>query len=257
MPFKPPFEQDNLDNSLDIVDYYIEEEDWDTVLSWAVDHHNDSDPDILSKVIECYEHCVEQNMPLAALNLGTFYYNGRIVEQDYKEAYRLYKIAADAGLPAGLTYCGYCFYYGRHQKPDYAEAFKYFALGAMLHNDANCLYKLGDLFLNGYGVGKNENYAFLLYERSLLRSHDEDGDKECIGDAQFRVGKCLLRGIGTEKNLDEAHMLLSFALLNFYRRAGTDIFAAKLIKDTKDLIAEAQKELDRKTAADLESWKSE
>ena len=102
----------------------------------------------------------------AVLNFGTFYYSGKFVEQDYKKAFELYKIDADAGEIRAICNCGYCFYYGCHQEIDYAEALKYFSLGALLFNDANCLYKLGDMYLNGYGTDKNEKYAFLLYERA-------------------------------------------------------------------------------------------
>ena len=240
---------DDLD-FVDDIDIYIEEEDWDEVLNWAIDHHESDDPDTIRKVIECYTLCVEQNMPVAALNLGTFYYLGRGVDQDYKKAYELYKLAADAGELRAICNCGYCFYYGRHQAVDYAEAFRFFSLGALLYNDANCLYKLGDQYLNGYGVEKNEAYAFQLYQRALERCAEEDEDRwgdTILPDAQFRVGKCLLRAIGTEKNAETAHRLLCLALVGFYTRRKTDPFVVDLIQNTKELIAEAQVLLDEET----------
>lgn len=229
------------------VDYYIECGDWDEVLEWAQDRHESTNREVLTKVIECYELCVKQNMPVAALNLGMFYYTGRQVEQDYKKAFELYKIAADAGELRAICNCGYCFYYGRHQDPDYTEAFKYFSLGALLHNDANCLYKLGDLYLNGYGVDKNEEYAFIMFNRALQRAQESEMDRQCLPDVQFRIGKCLLYGIGVSKDIEEAHALLSLALLNFYKRRKTDIFVAGLIKEAKELIGVAQQKLDSET----------
>lgn len=234
-------------DDMDDPDYFIKMEDWDNLLEWAIDNHDSDNPEIIQKVIECYELCLEQNMPVAALNLGTFYYNGRFVEQDFKRAYELYKIAADAGELRAICNCGYCFYYGRHQEVDYAEAYRYFSLGALLFNDANCLYKLGDLYLNGYGVDKNEIYAFKLYARALESSENSEEYDPAMADSQFRVGKCLLRGIGTEKNVEEAHVLLSIALLNFYKRRKTDTFVSGLIRNTKELIAEAQEQLDKET----------
>ena len=244
-PFR--WDDDYDEDEIEEVNHFIACGDWDEVLEWAQDHHESTDPEVLKKVIECYELCIKQNMPVAALNLGTFYYTGRIVTQDYKKAFELYKIAADAGELRAICNCGYCFYYGRHQAPDYAEAFRYFSLGALLHNDANCLYKLGDLYLNGYGVDQNDEYAFMMYCRALQRAQESEADRPCIADTQFRVGKCLLRGIGIEKDIDEAHGLLSAALVNFYKRRKDDPFVAGLIEDTKKLIAEAQEQLDGET----------
>ncbi len=229
---------------LNEIDLYIREENWDAVLNWACQHQNDSDETILWKVISCFALCVGQNMPLAALNLGTFYYNGRILEQDYQEAFELYKIAADAGIKEAICNCGYCFYYGRHQDVDYDEAYRYFSLGAMLYNDPNCLYKLGDLFQNGYGVQKNYIYAHQLYSRAyeLVQSNSED--KHCMADVQYRLGRCNLYGIGCEKNVNEAHVLLTLALLNYYPRRKNEAYVPTTIATIKTLIAEAQQQLD-------------
>lgn len=236
------------EDEFDDIDYYIEIEDWDEVLEWACENHDCPYEHIGKKVIECYELCIEQEMPVAALNLGTFYYNGKFVERDFKKAFELYKIAADAGEIRAICNCGYCFYYGRHQEIDYTKAFEYFSLGALLFNDANCLYKLGDMYLNGYGIYKNKKYAFLLYERALKCCQENEKDGECTADAQFRVGKCLLKGIGAKVDVEEAHVLLTFALLNFYKRRKNDNFVAGLIESTKKFIAEAQEKLDKETS---------
>lgn len=233
--------KDNIRDFTEI-DEYIAGEEWKKVMCWAEVHHNDNDEVVAHKVIECYELCIKQNIPEAFLNLGTFYYNGRFVGQDFKKAFELYKVAADAGEIRAICNCGYCFYYGRHQEPDYREAAKYFSIGVMLYNDPNCYYKLGDQFLSGKGVEKNEKYAFKLYERALEEA--EYKEDENIADAQFRVGKCLLRGIGTEQNVEVAHSLLTAALSNFYKRRKTDPFVSGLIMSAKDMIEEAQNLLD-------------
>ena len=236
------FDEDDFDE----IDYYIETEDWDEVLEWACDNHDSQYEHIARKVMECYKLCLRQGMPLAALNLGTFYYNGRFVEQNFNTAFRLYKTAADAGELRAICNCGYCFFYGRHQDIDYAEAFRYFSLGALLYNDANCLYKLGDMYQNGCGVDKNEKYAYLLYERALDRCAEIDD--ACIADVQLRMGRCLLHGTGTAVDVERAHTLLNFALINFYKRRRTDNFVPGLIENAKSLIAEAQERLDRETS---------
>ena len=225
------------------------EEDWPAVFNWALAHERSEDPAVQEKVLEAYRAASDGGFPPATVNLAQLYYTGRIVEQDYKEAFRLNKIAADAGEIRGICNCGYSFYYGRHQKPDYTEAGMYFSLGALLYNDANCLYKLGDLFLDGKGVMKNEKYAFLLYDRALVRCQESEEDAYSTADAAVRVGRCMLRGIGTEQNVEQAHALLNFALMNFYKRRRDDPYVAGLIENAKKLIAEAQEILDREIAA--------
>lgn len=233
------------EDEFDDVDYYINEGYWEDVLDWACENQNSPFEHVIRKVIECYELCLEQEMPVAALNLGTFYYNGIYVEQDYKKAFELYKIAADAGVQRAICNCGYCFYYGRHQEVDYAKAYEYFTKGALLYADANCLYKLGDLALKGKGgdTEKNEKYAFMLYKKAL-DCFQYGADDDILADIQFRIGKCLLKGIGTKIDVEKAHELLCQALTNFYLRRRTDPFVGGLIKSTKKLIAEAQERLD-------------
>lgn len=245
----PPFHNSNdIEYDWDEIDYYIEINDWDEVFEWACDHDNDLDEQIARKVIECYELCLKHDMPRAALNLGTFYYTGRVVAQNYQKAYELYKVAAGAGVLQAICNCGDSFYYGHHQKIDYAKAYEYFSLGALLYNDAGCLCKLGDMYLNGYHTAKNERYAFILYQNALQYSQEKHEDAMRLPDAQFRVGKCYFYGIGTCKNIEKAHELLSLALVNFYKRRKTDHFVIESIQSAKELLTQAQEQLDRETS---------
>ncbi len=230
-------------HDFDEVDELIAEEDWEAVLEWAAAHHDTDDPEVAAKVMDSYRLCIAQGMPNASLNLGTFYYNGVFVDRDYKKAYELYKVAADAGNLRAICNCGYCFYYGRHQERDYAKAFEFFNLGALLHGDSNCLYKLGDMYLNGYGVEKNEKYAFMLYERSYDALMHQADDRP-LPDVCFRLGKCHLRGIGTDVDPEEALREFSRALGGFYERRRIDPYVAKLIASTKAFIQEAEEMLD-------------
>ena len=233
---------------LNEVAQYIEYHDGNAMFHWASAHHNCIDsPAVMKRVVECYQQCIDQNMPAAALNLGTLYYKGQVVQQDFQEAARLYKIAADAGYREAICNLGYCFYYGRHQEIDYAKALEYFQKGALLFNDANCLYKLGDMYLHGYAIEKNPLYARILYQRALEICQNDEGDGEnayCLPDVQFRVGKCFVRGIGIAPDAEKALPLLMAALCGFYGRRKTDPFVQGLIDGSKELIAEAERVLD-------------
>jgi|GEM_PF-1251821 len=233
-------------DDLEIAEALIEAENYDGMYQWAYEHHErDDEPRIMAKVVQCYEECIRQNMPIAALNLGTLYYEGRYVRQDYQKAYELYKIAADAGEPKAISNLGFCYYYGRHQEIDYEKAYEYFLKGALLFGDASCLYKLGDMYLQGYYVDKNERYAYQLYERAMFEAYGDDGRPQaCIPDVMQRLGQCFLYGIGISPDVPKALTLLNNALTGFYYRKKEDPNAKILIEDTKNSIQEAMRILD-------------
>ncbi|WP_051226399.1 tetratricopeptide repeat protein [Butyrivibrio sp. MC2013] len=237
-----PEDREDLEQIVEI----LEDENYDAMYQWAVEHHERDDSiQIMQKVVQCYEECVKQNMAAAALNLGTLYYEGRYVRQDYTKAYELYKIAADAGEPRAICNLGYCYYYGRHQEVDYDKAYDYFLKGALLFDDSNCLYKLGDMYLHGYHVEVNERYAYLLYERAMFASYSEDGRPDpTIADIMQRLGQCFLYGIGVSADVPKALTLLNNALTGFYYRRKEDPSAKKLIELTKKYIEDAERILD-------------
>ena len=224
---------------------YIEKEDYENIFKWAYRHHDDAEkPQIMHMVVRCYELCVEQNDPVAALNLGTLYYSGNGVSQDYKKAAMLYEIAAKAGELRAICNLGYCWYYGRHAEVNYEKALHCFTLGALLHDDPNCLYKLGDMYDSGKGVEVNRGYAFRLYIRALEVCNSGDCDDFCRPDILLRLGRSILEGNIVEQDPQVALNYLFPALSGFYDRRKTDPFVGGLIKDTKELIDKAEKILD-------------
>lgn len=225
------------DRLLNYIDDRMEHADWGEVLDWTYDNIDSSDKVIADKAVECLKRCVELELPEAMVELGTAYYNGRAVPQDFAEAFRLYKMAADQGSVRALCNCGYCFYYGRHQAVDYAEAYRCFSLGALLYDDANCLYMLGDMYLAGQGVEQNTSYAYTLYARAAAcHGNHNDGIAAAIA---LRRGKCLLHGQGTVRNVEKAFRELSFALPLFCRCHANGLLASHSLEETKQLLADA------------------
>lgn len=236
-------EADEAAEALDYADDCLSTEDDDLVYQWAMEHYGSRDWRILAKVQQCLSWCARRNIPEAALNLGSMYYTGHGAAQDYKKAYVLYEAAAKAGICQAITNCGYCWYYGRHAPADKTKARSYFELGALLYDDANCLYKLGDLYLYGEGgLSKNPDYAFILYNRAYEQAEKED--PQILGDAASRVGRCLLRGIGTARDAEAAYPYLQKAAAAFYQRRKIDPFAAGLIKKAKMLLTEAEQAME-------------
>lgn len=234
-------EQVYFEYQLKEADFYIKQEFWSELYDWAVCIEDSPDERITKKVLESYELCARHNIPEAALILGEYYYNGEILKQDLDKAYEFYELAANAGNIDAICRLGDRFYYDRYDNVDYVQAYYYYSLGALLHDDPNCLYKLGDLYLKGNYVEKNENYAFILYMRALQCINDKD--YLLLAKIQQRVGKCYLYGFGTCKNPEEANELLSLALISLYKIRERDQYVCEMIQLTKKLITEAQNKL--------------
>ncbi len=139
-----------------------------------------------------------------ALNdLGAQYYDGsRGFEQDFTKAVTCYKLAAEKGSRPAQENLGYCYYYGRNMPVDYAKAFHYFALGAF-DGHIISLYKIGDMYLNGYYVEKDPVEAFRIYNRCIETMTDEAAPA-CAGPVFLRLANAFLNGIGTKEDAKNA-----------------------------------------------------
>lgn len=130
-------------------------------------------------------------------DIGAQYYDGsRGFEQDYAKAVDCYKRAAANGSRQAQENLGYCYYYGRNMPVDYEKAFHFFALGAF-DGHLISLYKIGDMYLNGYYVEKNPVEAFHIYTHCLDTMTDEAAPF-AAGPVFLRVGDALLKGLGTK-----------------------------------------------------------
>ncbi|MBP0985422.1 MAG: sel1 repeat family protein [Oscillospiraceae bacterium] len=136
-------------------------------------------------------------------DLGAQYYGGnRGFEQSFDEAVTYYKMAAAKGNRPAQENLGYCYYYGRDGKPDYEKAFHYFALGAF-DGHLVSLYNIGDMYLNGLYVPKNEKEAFYIYVHCMdTMTQQAEGRVAC--PVLLRLGGMFLDGIGTEEDAKSA-----------------------------------------------------
>lgn len=158
-------------------------------------------PDYIgSFIIDMFEMAIADGNADAMNDLGAIYYDGdRGFEQSFDKAIELYLQAAENGSRQAQENLGYCYYYGRDGKePDYEKAFHYFALGAF-DGHLISLYKIGDMYLNGLYVRKNESEAFNIYMHCLDTMTDEAA-KFVAGPVHLRLGKMFLYGLGTERN---------------------------------------------------------
>lgn len=160
-------------------------------------------PFMVELITELYEAEIAEGNTDAMNDLGARYYDGRRgFEQSYETAVRYYNMAAALGNRQAQENLGYCYYYGRVGAPDYEKAFHYYALGAF-DGWLVSLYKIGDMYLHGLYVKKDEREAFDLYMR-CIRSLTPQTEGRVAGPVHLRLGRMFLDGIGTEQDLKSA-----------------------------------------------------
>lgn len=131
----------------------------------------------------------------AALDLGSLYYEGEFVPQDFSLAKKYYETSADLGCVQAVLNLGYIYYYGRvNGKPDYEKAFKCFSKASNSHHDdedvrSEALYKLSDMYWNGYYVEEDKKYAMELVKPLLFIENDKfsKGYRDVLGDVATRL----------------------------------------------------------------------
>ena len=167
---------------------------------------------VLEFLMEVYEEELSQNNPDAALNLGSLYYTGRAGQQNFIKALEYYTLASDWGSRQAQENLGYCYYYGRGTDVDYKKAFHYFALGAF-DGHITSLFKIGDMYRNGYYVERNEDEAFRIYSHCYEELANESF-YFAGAEVMVRMADCHYRGIGT--NIDYKKALFFYQQTEFF-----------------------------------------
>ena len=130
----------------------------------------------------------------AQFQMGMSFYHGKDVHQNYTEAARFFRSAAEGGHSSAQAYLGYCYYEGLGAPQDYTESVKWFRKSAE-QGDASAQTKLGYQYRFGEGVPKNDTEAAKWYRKAA-----EQGD----ASAQTKLGCQYLFGEGLPKNDTEA-----------------------------------------------------
>jgi TPR repeat protein len=134
----------------------------------------------------------------AQYNLGVLYDKGFGVPQDFAEAIRWYRAAADQGHLDAQAYLGFAYERGRGVEQDFVEAAKWYHLAAE-RGDVAAQANLGALYANGWGVAHDDILAHMWlnlavsgaegrkYRRRLVRKRDSVAQRltpEQIAEAQ-------------------------------------------------------------------------
>jgi TPR repeat protein len=139
----------------------------------------------------------------AQFNLGVMYYKGQGVRQNYTEAMKLFRKAADHGNTEAQNYLG-----------GHAEAQNY----------------LGVMYYEGQGVSENYPEAIQWFRKAAYKRHAE---------AQFNLGIMYDNGEGVPLNVVKAYIWYSLASGNGYEQAKENL-AILLPKMTPQQVAQAQ-----------------
>ncbi len=88
---------------------------------------------VFKPAFEAAEKGAKQGRPLQQFNLGLMYYKGRVAAQDYTEAVKWWRRAAEQGFAEALNNLGMMYGNGDGVPQDNVEALKWFDLAASRH----------------------------------------------------------------------------------------------------------------------------
>ena len=163
---------------------------------------------------------------LAQCLLGYYYYYGKEVTQDYKQAVFWLKKAAEQGDDGAQHLLGYCYLNGEGVAKDSKQAVYWYRKAAEQGN-AEAQNSLGACYFIGEGVA--EDYKQAVY---WIRKAAEQGDAE----AQHNLGECYHKGEGVDKDLKQAGY--------WFKKA-----AEQGIEESKELLEEVEEEIQSLSAS--------
>jgi len=108
----------------------------------------------------------------AQYELGLMYYEGQGVEQNYKEAFKWFKVSAKKGLPDAQFYLGLMYYEGKSVARNYSNAF-YLFLSAAKQGQTEAQFILGNMYMSGQGIQRNYINAYAWTSIAYKNGHDQ------------------------------------------------------------------------------------
>ena len=114
------------------------------------------------KAFEFYKLAAETNNIEAIYKLGTYYYYGQGVVQDYFEAFRWIRKVAELGYAPAQSSLGYCYEKGIGVAKDEDKAIEWYRKAAE-QGLAQAQFNLGNCYRKGKGVAKDEVEAITWY----------------------------------------------------------------------------------------------
>lgn len=152
---------------------------------------------------------------------------------------------------------GYIYYYGRTNdyNPEYDKAFEYFSIGAE-GGFYESLYKLGDMYLNGYYVDENPEMAVKLYlavYEDVEQQFRDEVFEGVFADISLRLGSLYRMGIGCKQDDHKALFIYTMADYAIKERMKHEEFFGnrKVAASIASELSELQKKLGVDTSVDV------
>lgn len=124
----------------------------------------------------------------AVFYLADCYRNGWGTEQDPEEAFKWFKVGAEAGDSLCMIGLAGCYTYGNGTPVDQEQGFAW-ELKAANAGDAGAMLDTAIYYEEGIGTEKDEKAAFAWYQRSAEQNYDL---------AVYNLARCYAAGVGTE-----------------------------------------------------------
>jgi len=122
-----------------------------------------------------YRKAANQGHARAQLSLGLAYQRGLGVPQDYAAALKWYRKAADQGYVYAQFHLGYIYDEGNGVPQDYREAAKWYRKAAG-RGYADAQWALGNMYYNGDGVPQAYMMAHIWFNLAATNGHDLGAD---------------------------------------------------------------------------------
>ena len=133
------------------------------------------------------------------------YARGKGVTQDYKEAVKWYRLAAEQGYANGQYNLGWMYYYGKGVIKDYKKTIKWYSLAAE-QGVTKAQYAIGYMYVYGKGVIEDKVIAHMWW--SIAISH---------GYEHAKKNKDKLVELMTISQIEEAQRLERECISNDYK----------------------------------------
>ncbi|MDO4492773.1 MAG: hypothetical protein Q4C53_02680 [Clostridia bacterium] len=176
---------------------YVETFSADTVVRKATDNE-------LSLCRKFIGELGDDNVTALEVKGYACYGGNRLYECDWDESRRcmekLWQLTDDAKYANTL---GYLAYYGRCNGgvPDYENAFRWFSVSAA-NGLSEGMYKLGDMYKNGYACDKSPRTAYTLYQSVYAEDLSAflSGEPNTLADSALRMGRLCAEGSLTDRD---------------------------------------------------------
>ena len=175
------------------------------------------------------EKAALQDDPEAIAVLGYYYFDGKLIPQDYPKAIESFNRACEKVSESAAYMLGYCYREGLGVETNVVKSFEYFKL-ADERKSLPGAYALGVAYENGVGVSVDYTEALGGYTRACGAEWEDPltgnttanaktgcdrigeigkywklANVENNAEAQYHVGLCFANGTGVAKNLETAY----------------------------------------------------